>query len=78
MIQGFHRQLWKSNVLYLWKCYTHITEMFVSRLPQLDIYYHSFSLSSSFGERVMSREAMDSKECRSVSPELLGLVCLFS
>ena len=39
-VQGLHWQMWKSNALYLWKYYTQITEIFVSTLSQLDIYYH--------------------------------------
>ena len=41
-------QLWKSNVLYLQKYYTYISEIVASRLPQLDIYYHKISISFSF------------------------------
>ena len=32
-IQGLHLQLLKSNVLYLWKYSTKMSEIFVSRLP---------------------------------------------
>ena len=30
--QGIHLQLYKSNI-YLWKYYTEISDIFVSRLP---------------------------------------------
>ena len=40
-VHCLHCQLWKSNVLYLWRnCTYYISEIFGGRLPLLDIYYH--------------------------------------
>ena len=36
-IQGVHWQLWKHNVLYLWKYYTYIYERYTSSLNKNQI-----------------------------------------